>query len=211
MTKLLFVKSSLAGTESRSIKVANELIAALRAQNGQMKVAERDVSGAAIPHLSSDFLAALATPPVHRTARQHMLAKAADGLLEEVEAADVIVIAAPMYNFSIPSTLHVWLDHITRAGRTFRYTAEGKPEGLLKNKQVYVVTARGGIYTGDSPAKVMDFQEPYLRAMLAFNGLTEVRFIHVEGQTINPAVAEQGLQRARAEIANLLPAMASAA
>ena len=210
MKNLLFVKSSLAGANSRSATVADELIAGLRAKYGKLKIVERDVSGGAVPHLTSDFLAALATPPVHRTARQHTVAKAGDGLLDEVEAADVIVIAAPMYNFTIPSGLHAWLDHITRAGRSFRYTAEGEPEGLLKNKKVYVVTARGGIYTGDSPARGMDFQEPYLRAMLAFNGLTDVTFIHVEGQKINPAVADAGMRRAREEITSLVPMAAAA-
>ena len=210
MKNLLFVKSSLAGSESRSIAVAGDLVAALHAKYGKVKVVERDVSGGAVPHLSGEFLAALGTPPVHRTAPQHAIARAGDALLAEVEAADLIVIAAPMYNFTIPSTLHAWLDHITRAGRTFRYTPEGRPEGLLKNKKVYVVTARGGVYTGDSPVREMDFQEPYLRAMLAFNGLTDVTFIHVEGQKISPAVADAGLRRAREEIANLLP-MASAA
>jgi FMN-dependent NADH-azoreductase len=78
-------------------------------------------------------------------------------LIEELEAADVIVLAVPMYNFSIPSTLKAWIDHVARAGRTFRYTAAG-PEGLLKGKKVFVITGRGGIYSGDSPAKVLDFR-----------------------------------------------------
>jgi len=210
MKNLLFVKSSLSGRDSRSVAVARELIAALQARHGRAKLVERDVSGGAVPHLTGDTLAALATAPIHRSHQQNALAKAADGLLEEVEAADAIVIAAPMYNFTIASTLHAWLDHITRAGRTFRYTAEGKPQGLLKDKQVYVVTARGGVYTGDSPARASDFQEPYLRAMLAFNGLTDVTFFHVEGQKISPAAADAGLRRAREAIAELHP-IASAA
>jgi FMN-dependent NADH-azoreductase len=210
MKKLLFVNSSLAGADSRSAAVARELIAALQARHGKLNIVERDVSAGAVPHLSGEHLAAQATPPVHRSARQHALAQSGDALLAEVEAAEVIVIAAPMYNFTIPSTLHAWLDHITRAGRTFRYTAEGKPEGLLKNKKVYVVAARGGVYTADSPAKAMDFQEPYLRAMLGFNGLTDITFVHVEGQRISPAAAEAGLRRAREAVHQLVPTAVAA-
>lgn len=132
----------------------------------------------------------------------------ADRLIEEVEAADILVIAAPMYNFSIPSTLKAWIDHVTRAGRTFRYGAAG-PEGLLKGKKVFVVTARGGIYS-DGPAKVMDFQEPYLHAMLAFLGLVDVRFIHVEGLQISPESASAGIERARGELGNLVSAAVAA-
>ena len=102
-------------------------------------------------------------------------------------------------------------DHVTRAGRTFRYTAEGRPQGLLKDRKVYVVASRGGIYSGDSPMKAMDFQEPYLRAMLAFIGLTDVTFIHVEGQMISAAEAEAGLQRARETLGKIVPRIRAAA
>ena len=133
-----------------------------------------------------------------------------DALIEEVEAADVIVIAAPMYNFSISSTLKAWVDHITRAGRTFRYTANG-PEGLLKDKKVFVVTARGGVYTGDSPAKGYDFQEPYLRAILGFNGLTDVTFVHVEAQKLSPDAAQAALASARTVVRDLVTQARAAA
>ena len=145
-----------------------------------------------------------------RSERQQRIANESDPLLEEVEAADVIVIAAPMYNFSISSTLKAWIDHITRAGRTFQYTANG-PEGLLKNKKVFVVTARGGIYTGDSPAKAYDFQEPYLRTILGFNGLTDVTFIHVEGQKISPDAADAGIAQARQAVSDITAPMHAAA
>jgi FMN-dependent NADH-azoreductase len=109
-----------------------------------------------------------------------------------------------MYNFSIPSTLKAWIDHITRAGRTFRYGAAGA-EGLLKGKKVFIVTGRGGVYSGDSPARGMDFQEPYLRAMLGFLGLDDITFIHVEGLKVSPEAAASGLERARKSIGDLLP------
>ena len=201
MKNLLFVTSSLSGEDSRSERVARELIAAL----GKTRVYERRLGDGSIPHLTGEYLQAVMTAPGNRTPRQHTVAKAGDAYIEDVEAADAIVIAAPMYNFAIPSTLKAWLDHITRAGRTFRYTADGRSEGLLKDKQVYVVASRGGIYTGESPVKSFDFQEPYLRHMLAFIGLTDVTFVHVEGQRISPAAAEAGLNKARQTIAQIAP------
>jgi FMN-dependent NADH-azoreductase len=150
-----------------------------------------------------------ATPADKRSDAEARNAALADALIEELEAADVVVIAAPMYNFSIPSTLKAWIDHVARAGRTFRYGAAG-PEGLLKGKKVFVVTGRGGIYTGDSPAKGMDFQEPYLRAMLGFLGLDDVSFIHVEGLAVGPDARASGTERARAAIADLIPLAAAA-
>ncbi len=197
MKNLLFVNSSLSGSDSRSVQIARELIAGIQGAPGSVRIVERELGEGTIPHLTAEHLHAIATAAVHRDHRQQALAKLSDTLIGEVEAADMIVIAAPMYNFTIPSTLKAWLDHITRAGRTFRYTAEGRVEGLLKGKKVYIVVSRGGVYTGDSPAKLLDFQEPYLRAMLGFNGLTDVTVVHVEGQKISPAVAEAGLVRAR--------------
>jgi FMN-dependent NADH-azoreductase len=108
-----------------------------------------------------------------------------------------------MYNFSISSTLKAWIDHIARAGRTFRYTASGS-QGLLTGKKVFVASSRGGSYA-DGPAKPMDFQEPYLRAMLGFLGLTDVTFIHAEGQNVSAEVAAAGLIKARDSIARLVP------
>ena len=166
---------------------------------------ERDLTADDIPHLSLAAFAASLTPADTRSTAEHQAAALADALIEEVEAADVIVIAAPMYNFSIPSTLKAWIDHITRAGRTFRYGAAGA-EGLLKGRKVFIITGRGGIYSNDNPAKGLDFQEPYLqRAMLGFLGLDDVTFIHVEGLKISPEAAATGIGRARKTIGDLLP------
>ncbi len=211
MKKLLFVSASLSGERSRSGVVARELITGIEAEQGKFRIIERELGAGVIPHLSGEYVHAISTPPVHRTARQQQLAKTGDVLIEELETADIIVIAAPMYNFTIPSTLKAWLDYVARSGRTFRYTAEGRSEGLLRDKKVYVVAARGGFYTGDSPAKGLDFQEPYLRAMLNFVGLSDVTFIYVEGQNISPAAAEAGLKRARIAIQELVPDVRAAA
>jgi FMN-dependent NADH-azoreductase len=200
MSKILFVTSSLFGDQSKSAQLAGELVAAWRGTHPGTAVVERALTPDTVPHLSLGALGALMTPPEQRTADQRASVDFADGLIEELEAADTIVLAVPMYNFSIPSTLKAWIDHVARAGRTFRYTATG-PEGLLKGKKVFVVTGRGGLYSGDSPAKVLDFQEPYLRGVLGFLGLTDVTFIHVEGLKVSPEAAEQGVARARQVIA----------
>ena len=211
MKNLLFVSASLAGKQSRSSRIARELIDSLEAELGRIRVTERDLGDGTIRHLSGEYLQAIGTAPIHRTPRQQQLARMGDGMIEELESADVIVIAAPMYNFTIPSTLKAWFDHVTRSGRTFRYTAEGRPQGLLKDKKVYVVASRGGIYSGNSPVKALDFQEPYLRTMLSFIGLNDVTFVHVEGQRISPAEAEAGLQRARETLVRIAPQTRAAA
>lgn len=120
-------------------------------------------------------------------------------LTEELLAADVLVLAAPMYNFTIPSTLKSWLDHVLRAGITFQYTSEG-PKGLLEGKRAYVLTARGGVYAGTP----VDQQEPYLRQALSFIGITDVSFIHAEGLNMGGDTAERGLGKARNQLAEAI-------
>jgi FMN-dependent NADH-azoreductase len=200
MSKLLLVTSSLFGDQSKSSQLAGEFVQAWHRSHPGTTMVERALTAESIPHLSLGALGALMTPAEQRSSEQHATVAFADRLIEELEAADTIVLAVPMYNFSIPSTLKAWIDHVARAGRTFRYTAAG-PEGLLKGKKVFVITGRGGVYTGDSPAKVFDFQEPYLRSVLGFLGLTDVSFVHVEGLKVSPEAAEQGVARARDAIA----------
>src|SRR5262249_27405205 len=162
--------SSLFGAASQSRQIAAEFVTAWQGSHPGTTVVERDLNATSIPHLSQDTLAALGTPAETRTPAQQSAVAFADALIQEVQPPDAIVLTAPMYNFTLPSTLKAWIDYIARAGRTFRYTASG-PEGLLKGKKVFVVTGRGGLYSGESPARVLDFQEPYLRGVLGFLGL----------------------------------------
>jgi FMN-dependent NADH-azoreductase len=181
MANLLFVTCSLFGERSKSRQLAVEFIAAWRRRHPDTSVVEHDLFSAPIAHLTA----------VEFEARRISAEQCTDAVVEarargereiaRLEHADVIVIAAPMTNFSIPSTLKTWIDHVVCAGRTFRYGPSG-PEGLLKNKQVFVISARGGVYSGGGSRSASDHFEPYLRCILGYIGLTDVTFIPVEGQ-----------------------------
>ena len=204
MSNVLLIHSSMFGDESKSLGLARELIARLP----HTSLVERPLGPDTIPHLDAETLKAMRIPEAARTDRQKELLALSDTLVGELEAADTIVLAVPMYNFSISSTLKAWIDHVAWAGRTFRYTASG-PEGLLKGKKVFVATSRGGVYS-EGPFSVMDFQEPYIRAVLRFIGLDDVTFVHLEGLSISPEAAAQGLARARGAIDGLLATRAAA-
>jgi FMN-dependent NADH-azoreductase len=204
MNRLLFVTSSVFGPGSKSRQIGAEFVAAWGKAHPGTAVVERHLSPESLPHLTQETIAAWSLPEEQRSPRQREIAAFADAVIAEVEAADIVVIAAPMYNFTISSTLKSWIDHLVRAGRTFRYSAAG-PEGLLKGKKVFIVTGRGGVYSGDSPARGLDFQEPYLRAILGFLGLTDVTFIHIEGLAVSPESAASGLARARKAATDLVP------
>jgi FMN-dependent NADH-azoreductase len=207
MSNVLFVTSSLFGENSKSRAVAIHFLDTWRNAHPGTHVTTRDTS--TIPHFNGATLTALMSPADQRTPEQAATVSAADTLIAEVEAADVIVIAAPMYNFTISSTLKAWIDHIARAGRTFRYSASG-PEGLLRGKKVFVAASRGGFYL-EGPSKVMDFHEPYLRGMLGFLGLEDVTFIHAEGQAVSTEAAAEGLRKAHERITALVPPARAAA
>jgi FMN-dependent NADH-azoreductase len=202
MSKLLFVTSSILGENSKSRALGREFVEAWTRHHPGTRVVERDLVAEAVPHVTGAVVGAAMTPAEQRSPEQAEAASLADRLIEELEAADVVVLAAPMYNFSVPSTVKAWIDHVVRAGRTFRYGANG-PEGLLRGKKVFIVTARGGVYSR-GPAKSMDFHEPYLRHVLGFIGLTDVSFIYAEGLAM-PEVAAGALENARASIRDLLP------
>ena len=203
MRTLLLVTSSVFGDNSKSGQLAREFVDAWRQERPGTRVVERDLGGEPLPHLTGATLSAIMTPAEQRTPEQAAVAQRADELIEEVEAADVIVMAVPMYNFSIPLTLKAWIDHVARAGRTFRYTADG-PVGLLKGKKVIAVMSRGGVYSR-GPAKAFDFQEPYLRHLLGFLGITEVTVVYAEGLNISPETAANALATARNRIASIVP------
>jgi FMN-dependent NADH-azoreductase len=169
-------------------------------------VIRRDLGAAPPPHPDALTLESASLPAASRTPRQQAAAALADVLLEELEAADVVLIGAPMYNFSVPSGLKAWFDLVSRPGRTFRYGPDGH-EGLLRDKTIVAVTARGGFYQlGGASAAEDDLQESLIRRFFGFMGLKDVRFVHAEGQGIDARTAMTHEQQARAEIDRMVTA-----
>lgn len=199
MNTLLKITASLAGANGQSSQLAERFAANWLANNPHGRVVTRDLSADAIPHLTAERFQALLTKPEDRTAEQRAVAEYSDALIGELKSADVIVFAVPMYNFSVPSTLRAYFDHIARAGETFRYTAAGA-QGLIQGKPTYVFIARGGYYPGAA-----DTQTPYLRQFLGFIGLADVQFVYAEGLAISDEAREKGLTAARHTIAKLAP------
>jgi len=189
------------GVGSVSTRLAGELVSALQAADPDARLVVRDLARQPHPALDETALQALFTPPEARSPEQAARVALDDALIAEVQAADVLVIGAPMYNFGVTSQLKHWIDAISRARVTFRYTAQG-PEGLLTGKTVYVVLSRGGRYR-DTPT---DSQVPYLRTVLGFLGMTDVHFIYAEGLAMGPDSEAAALADARQQIGTLLAA-----
>jgi len=196
MTTILQITSSLRGSASRSTQLAGELSARLAQRSPGAQIRQRDVAADAIPVLDAEMLAALGAP--ERTLEQQQLVARYDALVDEIKAADVIVFGVPMYNFAVPVQLKTYFDAITRAGITFKYTAQG-PQGLLGGKKVFVVLARGGRHKGATS----DVQTPFLRQILGFLGLTDVEYVFAEGLDMGPEALAQGLAEARDAIVRL--------
>ncbi len=175
MNNILVIDSSVSGEASVSRTLVREAVAALSAQ-GPVSVVTRDLGADPVPHLTEANVAGVRGTPA--TDPEHTARALSDTLIAELRAADTIVIGAPMYNFSVPTTLRSWFDHVLRAGETFTYSEAG-PKGLLDGKRVIVIESRGGLYS-EGPAAALDFQEPYLRHLLGFVGLTDVTFVRAE-------------------------------
>ena len=184
------------GQGSQSTRLANELVERLRAAHPAAALTLRDLTAAPHPALDEATLGALFTPADVRSAEQHARVALDQALIDEVKAADVIVIGVPMVNFGITSQLKNWIDAVMKAGVTFKYTASG-PVGLVEGKKVYAVLTRGGIYR-DQPH---DSIVPYLRQALGFLGMTDIEFIYAEGLAMGPDAEAKALATARAEIA----------
>jgi FMN-dependent NADH-azoreductase len=197
--KILQVNASARSAGANSTRLADSITARLRAQNPGAAVRLRDLARNPHPVLDEPALAALFTPAAQRTGEQAARVALDDALIAEVQAADVVVLGVPMYNFGVPVQLKTWIDAIARAGVTFRYTEQG-PEGLLKGKKVYVALARGGLYR-DTPA---DSQVPYLKSVLGFLGLADIEFVYAEGLAMGPEAASKALSEAESRILELL-------
>jgi FMN-dependent NADH-azoreductase len=193
--KILQINSSARREASHSTRIASRIVARLRDADPEATLTVRDLGSAPHPELDEAALAALFTPADKRTPEQSARVARDDALIEETKAADVIVLGVPMYNFGVPAQLKNWIDAISRAGVTFRYTEKG-PEGLLGGKHVYVALTRGGKYR-NTPS---DTQVPYLQTVFGFLGMTEVHFVYAEGLAMGADAERTGLDSAYDEI-----------
>jgi FMN-dependent NADH-azoreductase len=185
--KLLHIDSSIQGELSASRALTREIVARWKTARPDVQVSYRDLAAQELPHLSQKALSQVDELEAARNA----------ATLEEFLAADIVVIGAPMYNFSIPSQLKAWIDRITVKGRTFRYTQQG-PEGLASGKEVIVAVSRGGVYAPNAPG---EFGESYLRFLFGFLGVENVTFVRAEGLGLSPQHREAAIGAALAAIA----------
>ncbi|HEY4935066.1 MAG TPA: NAD(P)H-dependent oxidoreductase [Puia sp.] len=193
MKKILNIVTSVKGDESYSNKLSNALIENLLSAYPGSSIHTHDLAKKPFPHLEESHFKAFYTPGEAQSDEHKEAIRHSDNAIKELVEADIIIIGVPLYNFGIPSTLKAWIDHIVRAGLTFRY-ADGFPEGLIKNKKVYLAIASGGVYS-EGPMKSYDFTEPYLRAALSFIGLTDITTFRVEG-TFVPGLKEKAWPKA---------------
>ncbi len=196
---LLVINSSAAREGSISRTLVEDAVSRLVEANLAAKVVRRDLGASPIPHLSTETLAGVRGVPA--TAAEQRARALSDELIAELRAADTIVIGAPMYNFGVTTGLRAWFDHVLRAGETFSYSDAG-PQGLLPGKRVIVIESRGGQYS-EGPGQAVDFQEPYLRHLLGFIGITDVTFVHAEKIGYGPEARVAALAHARQRIASL--------
>ena len=200
--KLLHLDSSITGQNSVSRILTAEIVAAQVARHPSIEVIYHDLTNEPAMHLSPAHLAAFQGAPVQSEALGKDLSLGGQ-YLEELFSSDILVIGAPMYNFSIPTQLKSWIDRIVVAGKTFRYTERG-PEGLLPaGKQVFIASTSGGVYSGDSPAKDFEHNESYLRGVFMHIGLKDVTVVRAEGLGLGVDARQNAIERARRTIGDL--------
>ncbi|MBO0935307.1 NAD(P)H-dependent oxidoreductase [Fibrella sp. HMF5335] len=195
---ILHLISSPRKWASASIQLGNAIVDQLQNANPNSTVTVHDLTDKPFPHLEEVHLQSFFTPTENRSPEQQEAVRHSDQAIAELQAADAIVIGVPVYNFGVSSTLKAWIDHIARAGVTFRYTANG-PEGLIEpGKKVYLAVASGGIFS-EGPGAAIDFVVPYLKTALGLLGLTDVSVVRVEGTSI-PGLKETAMEKALASI-----------
>lgn len=207
MSKILIINSSALGDASVSAGLTAQFAERLKAADPSIEIKVRDVGAEPFPHLVAETVSAVRGTAESEAARRTLALS--DAAVAELQEADLLVIGAPMYNFGITSTLKTWFDHVLRAGVTFRYTETG-PEGLVTGKKAVVIESRGGLYSA-GPAGVNDAQEPHLRALLGFIGITDVTFVRVEQLAFGPEAVAAALAGAKDELAALAQTHAAVA
>ncbi len=193
--KLVQINSSLFSGQGQSSALADQFVAKWQAAHADGEVIRHDLAAEAFPHLDGARFLSFMAKPEERTEEQKAVVAFSDALINELRAADTIVLGLPLYNFGVPSQLKAYFDHVARIGETFSYTATG-PVGLLKDKKVYVFATRGGQYAGTA----LDTQTSYVRDFFAFIGITDVQFIYAEGLARSGGVKEAALEQAHEAI-----------
>lgn len=207
--KLLHIDSSPLGEASVSRHLTAAIAKAWQEAKPETEVVYRDLALAPPDHLTAELLKVVKFRDLENLSpRQKEELVLTDSLVDEVLAADAIIIGAPMYNFSVPTQLKAWIDRIAQVGRTFRYTENG-PVGLAGGKKVIVASARGGVYSTSEAMRALDHQEDYLRTVLGFLGITDVSFVRAEGVGMGPEAKAKALDLARQEIAALFASVAA--
>ncbi|ROT98909.1 FMN-dependent NADH-azoreductase [Marinobacter sp. R17] len=198
MKNILVITASIFGQDGQSSQLVKHTLDQLRETHGEIRTTYRDLAAEPVPHLDASRFGAFITGADDRDGHQQQVVDYSDSLIQEIKDADAIVMGVPMYNFGIPSGLKAYFDHIARSGVTFRYTENG-PVGLLEDRPVYVLAARGGIYAGTPN----DSQTPYIRSFLGFLGLTDLHFVYAEGLNMGDEKKESALQEAGRTIETL--------
>jgi len=193
MKRILHLKSSLQGKGSYSIKLGNAIVERIQEKYPDNTLEELNLVDIEIPHLNPDVLRTFFIPGDQLTVAEKESIRFSDEVVKQLLAADIIVIGAPLYNFTIPTSLKAWIDHITRAGITFGYGENG-PVGMVTGKKVYVAMSSGGVFS-EGPGKANDFVAPYLKAFLGFLGMTDLTVFRAEGLKV-PGVKEYAWERA---------------
>ncbi|KQP21739.1 FMN-dependent NADH-azoreductase [Pseudorhodoferax sp. Leaf267] len=204
--QLLHIDSSVLGDASITRQLTASTVQAWRAAHPGTQVQYLDLAAEAPAHFGADALGfKLGLADAALTEAQQRENAVTERYLEQFLASDVIVVGAPLYNFSIPSQLKAWIDRLAVPGRAFRYTANG-PEGLAAGKTVIVVSGRGGVYSTSEQGRALEHQESYLQTVFGFFGITDVRFVRAEGVAMGPQARETALRQGAADIAAALVA-----
>ncbi len=207
--RLLHIDSAITGETSVSRQLTARTVDAWRAAHPQIQVEHLDLVAQPVAHFSTEALALRHGQTDNLSTAQQRENAVTERLLAQFLAADVVVLGAPFYNFSIPTQLKAWIDRIVQPGRTFRYTADG-PEGLAGGKVVVIASSRGGVYSDSAAARALEHQESYLETVLGFIGVTDVRVVRAEGVGLGAQARAQALEQAQQAIGALVPAAASA-
>lgn len=202
MTQILHITSSLDRQNSTSNKLCDLYLSRYLSKYPDTLIVKRDLGQFPVPHLDSDALYAFHHPEGKLSDTQELALTLSNQLIEEVQKSDILLLGVPMYNHGIPSPLKAWIDHIVRARVTFQYEKDGTITGYLTGKKVIICAARGGYFAGTD----LDVQTPYLRNILSFIGLEDIRFIYAEGLAINHEIAAEALRQASSELETLIAA-----